>query len=98
MNSMENHEMMSAVGAPDKRAQSRSLARAAGSDAFEIQFLTSSGWQTDRTLDSESLAIAHFFAIGKANVWTGHVRIQHDGRTIKSTLHPNKVDNTSCKP
>lgn len=61
----------------------------AGLDVWEVQFLTSSGWQTDRTLDSESIAVAHFFAIGKANVWTGHVRIWHDGRTIKSTLQPS---------
>lgn len=58
------------------------------SATYEIQFLTSSGWQTDRELESESLAIAHFFAIGKANAWTGHVRIQNGTRTVKSTLRP----------
>ena len=56
---------------------------------FLLQYLTSSGWQTDRVLESEGLAIAHFFAVGKANVWTGHVRIQHGERTVKSTLKPN---------
>lgn len=55
---------------------------------FKVQVLTSSGWQTDRELESEGLAIAHFFAIGKANVWTGHVRIIHGERVVKSTLSP----------
>lgn len=56
---------------------------------WKIQFLTSSGWQTDRELESEGLAIAHFSAIGRANVWTGHVRILHGDNVVKSTLHPN---------
>lgn len=56
---------------------------------YAVQFLTSSGWQTDRELESEGLAIAHFLAIGKANIWTGHVRVLHGERVVKSTLHPN---------
>ncbi len=55
---------------------------------FKVQFLTSAGWQTDRELEGEELAIAHFFAIGKANVWTGHVRVIHGERVVKSTLSP----------
>jgi len=84
----ENH-----VGDANKmvleNGQPTALAGATGSDSCALQFLTSSGWQTYRELDSESLAIAHFFAVGKANVWTGHVRILHGERVVKSTLHPN---------
>lgn len=58
-------------------------------DNYAIQFLTSSGWKTDREVESEGLAIAHFSAIGRANVWTGHVRIIHGSRVVRSTLQPD---------
>lgn len=57
-------------------------------DKYLIQFLTSSGWQTDRSLESEGLAVAHFYEIGRVNIWRGHVRILHGDRVVKSTLHP----------
>lgn len=55
---------------------------------YEIEFLTESGWKKDRNCESESLAFANFYAIGKANIWKGHVRIVHDGKILRSTLTP----------
>lgn len=52
---------------------------------YRIQFLTPSGWETKLDCDSESVAKAHFSAIGKANIWSGHVRIMHGDRVVEST-------------
>ncbi len=58
---------------------------------FLLQFLTSLGWETIRELDSESLAIVHFYEVGKADVWKGHVRILQGGRIVKSTISPKAI-------
>lgn len=55
-------------------------------EPYKLQFLTGEGWQTDRELDSEDLAIAHWSAIGKANTWTGHVQVIQGDRVVRSTI------------
>ena len=55
---------------------------------FSIEILTSEGWKFYDSAESESLAVAHFFLIGKHGAWNGHVRVVFDDRVIISTLNP----------
>jgi len=55
-------------------------------NVYNIQILTSSGWETRATTDSLELAKAHYFQLGESNVWKGHSRIEHNGQQIISTL------------
>lgn len=57
---------------------------------YVIEILTAEGWKFYDSAESESLAVARFFLIGKQGAWNGHVRVTHGEREVKSTLNPNR--------